>query len=382
MKSIKNKITPCLFIIFFTFFFQNLIAQNKLYELIRYGEYDKAEKYCSKKRGSKQADCFYKMAERCYSWGEYEAAIEAYKKIGNKESYEKIANIYLKTKNLIEAEEYFIKAGLEKYGYEKIAIKYRELNNLNMATEFFEKAGKQTFTDERDGKLYMCVTIGDQTWMAENLFAEEFANGNGRIAYIDDTEKWSALGDNNTDKAYSSETGDENYVYTWAAATNGIGKQVIRKAELSFEEKNGTKLLKSISVASYDSTVLQGVCPAGWHLPDNVEWTELFEYLGGIDVAGGKMKDTLLWASPNIGATNESGFNAVPKAIKHCENQYYDNILFDWFGMESISYWWSASELKANSPNAYVVYLSNESGSAQIYEVNKSSGIAVRCIKN
>ena len=74
--------------------------------------------------------------------------------------------------------------------------------------------------------------------------------------------------------------------YTWAAAMNGAAT--------------------SSSKPSY----VQGVCPTGWHLPSDVEWAELETYLGGIDVAGGKMKEagTTHWVSPNTGATNESGF--------------------------------------------------------------------------
>ena len=58
---------------------------------------------------------------------------------------------------------------------------------------------------------------------------------------------------------------------------------------------------------------VQGVCPEGWHLPSDGEWTQLTDYLGGVSIACGKLKetDTTHWDSPNRNATNESGFTAM-----------------------------------------------------------------------
>ena len=67
----------------------------------------------------------------------------------------------------------------------------------------------------------------------------------------------------------------------------------------------------------YSWEVAQRVCPTGWHLPTDAEWTTLTDYLGGKNVAGGKLKETGTehWFSPNTGATNESGFTALPGGI-------------------------------------------------------------------
>jgi uncharacterized protein (TIGR02145 family) len=114
-----------------------------------------------------------------------------------------------------------------------------------------------TFKDTRDGKIYKTVKIGTQTWMAENL---AFKANNGCWAYDNKNINVAKYG----------------YLYDWKTAKNA--------------------------------------CPTGWHLPSDVEWTTLITYLGGESVAGGKMKEkgTVNWKSPNMGATNESGFTALP----------------------------------------------------------------------
>lgn len=125
---------------------------------------------------------------------------------------------------------------------------------LNSFGLFGQQTG--TFTDNRDGKVYKTIKIGNQTWFAENLAYK--ANG-GCWAYNKDSVNVTKYG----------------YLYSWEAA-------------------------KTAS-------------PAGWHLPSDAEWTTLTDYLGGAKVAGGKLKSTMEWsvdASEN--ATNESGFNALP----------------------------------------------------------------------
>jgi len=73
---------------------------------------------------------------------------------------------------------------------------------------------------------------------------------------------------------------------------------------------------------------VQGICPDDWHLPTDAEWNILTDFLGGLDVAGGKMKETgtVHWASPNTGATNESWFAALPGGYRN-ESGYFQGIL-------------------------------------------------------
>lgn len=109
-----------------------------------------------------------------------------------------------------------------------------------------------SFTDSRDGKTYLTVKIGEQWWMSENL---AYGSEKGSI----DVESFYSI---------------KGYLYNWESANSA--------------------------------------CPEGWHLPSDNEWSVLFSYLGGKSVAGGKMKSTSGWNSPNEGATNWSGFSALP----------------------------------------------------------------------
>jgi uncharacterized protein (TIGR02145 family) len=86
---------------------------------------------------------------------------------------------------------------------------------------------------------------------------------------------------------------------------------------------------------------VQGVCPSGWHLPSRTEWDQLIEYLGGNKVAGSKMKETgkRHWWYPNTGATNESGFTALPGGETF--NSVDDSWTFGEIGKNS--FFWSSS---------------------------------------
>ena len=137
-----------------------------------------------------------------------------------------------------------------------------------------------TVTDV-DGNVYLTVQIGDQLWMAENLKTIHYRNGDA-ISKISDNTEWI----NNTNSGaycYYKNNSDHKDVYgclyNWGAV------------------KDNRK-----------------IAPEGWHIPGDPEWRELIEFLGGSNVAGGKMKEegTTHWLSPNTGATNESGFTALP----------------------------------------------------------------------
>jgi uncharacterized protein (TIGR02145 family) len=114
------------------------------------------------------------------------------------------------------------------------------------------------------------------------------------------------------------------------------------------------------------------VCPVGWHLPSDAEWTQLTDYLGGKDVAGGKMKEigTSHWDSPNTGATNESGFTALPGGFR------YSNGTFDYIG--GYGYWWSATDYGTNYAWSRSMDYDN-SNVSRLYD-NKEYGFSVRCV--
>lgn len=170
------------------------------------------------------------------------------------------------------------------------------------------------------GKWYKKVKIGTQTWLAENLYCDD---GEGGIySYNDEADISNVYG----------------YLYTWDAA--------MRVA------------------ASVD----------GWHLPSDAEWTTLSTYLGGTSIAGGKLKETGTdhWLSPNTGATNESGFTALPGGIR------YHNDTFDYIG--SRGHWWSATEYSTNS--AWYLRTNYNNSNLNRFSLNKTLGFSVRLIKD
>lgn len=183
-----------------------------------------------------------------------------------------------------------------------------------------ESKVKGTFTDSRDGKIYKTVVIDTQTWMAENL------------AYKTNSGCWAYNNDSNNVKTYG-------YLYDWETAKT--------------------------------------VCPAGWHLPTDTEWTTLTTFLGGESVAGGKLKEigTAHWTSPNSGATNESGFSALPGGYR------YDGGTFDWVGY--YGHWWSSTvDNRYNTYSAWEWSLGYGVSVANSCPYSKGYAFTVRCVKD
>lgn len=116
------------------------------------------------------------------------------------------------------------------------------------------------------------------------------------------------------------------------------------------------------------------LCPIGWHVPTDAEWTTLTSYLGGEDAAGGKLKEigTSHWNSPNVGATNETGFTALPGGVRNTDGQFLD--------LGSNGYWWSSSEYDA----IYAWYrdMIYDDHWVNRFKYLKGLGFSVRCIKD
>lgn len=203
-----------------------------------------------------------------------------------------------------------------------------------------------------DGNYYPTVSIENQVWMAEDLKVNTYPNGNP-IPNITDNTEWGNLADNNTSDGYcfydnNSDT-DYGALYTYAAA---IGNDWTN-----------------------DNAEGQGVCPDGWHLPTNAEWSVLINYLGGASNAGGMLKETgtLHWQSPNIGATNEVGFTALPGGGRDdSDGSFYSITLFN--------AWWSATP----DFDSYAWFYDLRTDETELYSSssNKSYGLSVRCVKD
>jgi len=136
----------------------------------------------------------------------------------------------------------------------------------------------QVLTDTRDGKTYSTVLIGAQCWMAQNLNVGARINGPQEQTNNSVIEKYCSWDDGNNCTVYGG-------LYQWDEA-------------MQYSTTEGA----------------QGICPTGWHLPTDAEWTTLTAFLGGEAIAGGKMKEAGFahWSAPNTGATNSSGFTALP----------------------------------------------------------------------
>jgi uncharacterized protein (TIGR02145 family) len=196
-----------------------------------------------------------------------------------------------------------------------------------------------------DGNVYHKITIGTQVWLVENLRTTHYRNGDP-IPNVTDGDLWKTL----TTGAYciydNFPVNAMTYglFYNWFAVTDN-----------------------------------RNICPAGWHVPSNAEWSTLSDFLGGKDVAGGKMKSTGtieqgngLWYNPNTGATNSSGFTALPAGYRINYGNYYS--------IGNVAYFWSSSDTTSANAWNYVLDANNEK-LTRIYNF-QTNGFSIRCCKN
>jgi len=199
-----------------------------------------------------------------------------------------------------------------------------------------------TMTDQ-NGNTYKTITIGTQTWMAENLRVTKYRNGDP-IPNVTDNAAWKAL----TTGAYCSYGNTANKddiasygrLYNWYAAS---------------ESRN--------------------IAPAGWHVPTDAEWTTLTTTLLGETRAGGKMKEagTTHWKYVNIDATNESGFTALPSGSRNSSEGIF--CLLGYFG-----WWWSSTADGAADAWSHIPDYSDASCVRGSY--TKQDGFAMRLVKD
>lgn len=186
---------------------------------------------------------------------------------------------------------------------------------VNGSEEYcFEGCGV-TLTDKRDGEKYKTVCIGDQTWMAQDL---KYNIGNS-WCYDNKQINCDSIG----------------RIYDWESAFNA--------------------------------------CPEGWHLPSKSEWDTLIINLGGMNVAGGKMKTISGWNSPNIGANNSSNFNSKSAGWYNPTNGFNN------LGLNTL--YWTSSEV--DSKTVYGLMLSNSTEAVYFTQfAEKTSGYSCRCVKD
>jgi uncharacterized protein (TIGR02145 family) len=187
-----------------------------------------------------------------------------------------------------------------------------------------------------DGNIYASVRIGEQVWMAENLRATKYSDGTA-IPNITNDSAWFSLNTGgwchyNNEHNYDSPYGK---IYNWYAVE--------------------TELL----------------CPIGWHVPTNVEWTVLTDYLGANGHSGTALKATSYWNS-NGNGTDDYGWNGLPGGNRFA--------IGDFLGLGSSGYWWSSSQYSANE--GWYRHLNYFDGLVYLSHHNKRDGFYVRCLKD
>ncbi len=191
-----------------------------------------------------------------------------------------------------------------------------------------------------EGNVYTTINIGSQTWMAENLKATKFNDGTA-IPLVKDNILWSKL----------TTPGHCFYANDSTATRYNFG-------------------------ALYNWYTVQSnkLCPTGWHVPSDADWTALKLQLGVDSIAGGKLKTTgyVNWSNPNTAATNSTNFNAMPFGYR------YYNGTFNNFGFSGT--WWSSTQYTTST--AWYCYLAYNQGTVGRTFNDKLFGMSVRCLKN
>jgi len=198
---------------------------------------------------------------------------------------------------------------------------------------------------------YSVVAIETQIWMGENLKTTKYNDGTD-IPNVTDPDIWDSLKigaycDWGNNPSYSVISGR---MYNWYAVDNTEATRVA---------SNGGK----------------NVCPTGWHVPTEADWKILSDYVGGSSVGGGKLKETGFthWASPNTGATNETGFTAIPSGVRETAGMFMD--------ITDLIILWSSSEYDPLNGQARRM-VSNKPYVSKDFFFSKYYGYSVRCIKD
>jgi uncharacterized protein (TIGR02145 family) len=212
-----------------------------------------------------------------------------------------------------------------------------EVDSVIFYKPTIEETTSGTFIDSRDGNEYNWVQIGDQVWMAENL------------AYLPSVNM---VADGSEDAA-----GSYYYVYGYDGT--------------NVAEAKATDNYATYGVL-YNWTAAMNACPDGWHLPTDAEWRELTDYLGKLKATGTIKAGTGLWYGSNIGATNETGFTALPGGYRANNGAFL-----------SIGYngnWWSATEKAATV--AWSRSMNYDHSNVYRSGDIKEAGFSVRCVRD
>lgn len=203
--------------------------------------------------------------------------------------------------------------------------------------------GESTITDA-DGNVYSTVLIGEQCWIGENLKTTKYADGSG-IPHVTSGSTWVNL----TSGAYCWYNNDPNFGSTYGALYNWYATN---------PATNGGRQL----------------CPEGWRVPSDADWSALVSFIGGSTTVGGKLKETGYshWFPPNTGATDEFGFTALPGGSRIWNGN------FDSMG----TYCWLWASTEQAGVFAYLRNMFHNSATMGRGSINKLNGFSIRCLKD
>jgi len=253
---------------------------------------------------------------------------------------------------------------------------------------------KAQFCDSRDGRKYVYVTIGEQVWMAENLnynapgskcgngstlsdvntvlYSVRCVKGPSGCTAADNTDTHYCANRNETMKEYGSVTDKGGKTYK----TVVIGEQTWMAENLDYEVEYSKCYNNDSGNCEkygrlYDWLAAMEVCPNGWHLPSDAEWSKLINFIDtttlAFNMAGGKLKAT------SANGVDNYGFSAL---MGGC---LYNGSFAD---VSATGYWWSATQSSVS--NAYARYMYRSSGGGTVMSGNnaKTNSFSVRCVKD
>lgn len=237
--------------------------------------------------------------------------------------------------------------------YAEASAKFGDGSFVNQAPIDFaavvSETGIPSTVTDIDGNVYQTVVIGSQTWMTENLRTSHYASGDA-IINVTDSIEWTGL----TSGAWAHYNNDSQYEIPYG------------------------KLYNHYAVVDQ-----RNVCPTGWHVPTDAEWTEMLTLLdpftcgtcvgGSHSNAGAMMRTTgtTLWPWPNSSATNSSGFSAVPGGFRPGSDGSFWNL-----GTQG--YWWSSSVAGSSAWSRCV----RETNDVPRQNYQLDYGLSVRCVQD
>ncbi len=190
---------------------------------------------------------------------------------------------------------------------------------------------------DADGNAYTSVVIGTQEWLSQNLKTSKYCNGDPLVTDL--------------------------FSISWQSSS--VGAWAYYNDDPTMNDTFG-KLYNFYAV-----TDTRGVCPCGWHVPTTIEWNTLSDFLGGPAVSGGILKSTTNWNTPNVGATNASGFGAQGGGYRFSNGTY---------GQQNIyGYFWTKNTFGSNGVYRRFYF---DSAAIQSVDYSKRGGFSVRCLKD